>query len=91
MPGKVFKIGTFNDWVGLFEEWRREIGVDTNDVRKAHAVARGLKAGTVWINAYNLYDVALPFGGYKQSGFGRELGAHAIEHYTELKTVWLNL
>jgi acyl-CoA reductase-like NAD-dependent aldehyde dehydrogenase len=63
----------------------------TNDIRKAHAVARRLKAGTVWVNAYNLYDVALPFGGFKQSGFGRELGMHAIEHYTELKSVWVNL
>jgi aldehyde dehydrogenase (NAD+) len=63
----------------------------TNDVRKAHNLARRLKAGTVWINAYNFYDAALPFGGYKQSGFGRELGMHAIEHYTELKSVWLNL
>jgi len=63
----------------------------TNDVKKAHRVARQLKAGTVWINAYNLYDAALPFGGFKQSGFGRELGMHAIEHYTELKSVWLNL
>ena len=63
----------------------------TNDIRKAHALARRLKAGTVWINAYNLYDAALPFGGYKQSGFGRELGMHAIEHYTELKSVWVNL
>ncbi len=63
----------------------------TNDVRKAHAVARRVKAGTVWVNAYNLYDVALPFGGYKHSGFGRELGMHAIEHYTELKSVWVNL
>jgi acyl-CoA reductase-like NAD-dependent aldehyde dehydrogenase len=63
----------------------------TNDVRKAHTVARALKAGTVWINAYNLYDVALPFGGYKQSGFGRELGDEAIQHYTEVKSVWLNL
>jgi aldehyde dehydrogenase (NAD+) len=63
----------------------------TNDVRKAHSLARRLKAGTIWINAYNFYDPALPFGGYKQSGFGRELGMHAIEHYTELKSVWLNL
>ncbi len=63
----------------------------TNDIRKAHAVARRLKAGTVWVNAYNMYDVALPFGGFKQSGFGRELGMHAIEHYTELKSVWVNL
>src|SRR5258706_1094503 len=63
----------------------------TNDVKKAHAIVRRLKAGTVWVNAYNLYDVALPFGGYKQSGFGRELGAVAMEHYTETKSVWLNL
>src|SRR5215467_1699981 len=63
----------------------------TNDVRKAHAIVRRLKAGTVWVNAYNLYDVALPFGGYKQSGFGRELGAEAMQHYTEVKSVWLNL
>ena len=63
----------------------------TRDVKKAHNVSRQLKAGTVWINTYGLMDASLPFGGYKQSGFGRELGTHAIEHYTELKTVWLSL
>jgi aldehyde dehydrogenase (NAD+) len=63
----------------------------TRDIKKAHMVARQLRAGTVWINTYGLMDAALPFGGYKSSGFGRELGAHAIEHYTELKTVWLNM
>lgn len=63
----------------------------TRDLKKAHRVSRQLKAGTVWINTYGLMDAALPFGGYKQSGFGRELGKHAIEHYTELKTVWLNV
>jgi acyl-CoA reductase-like NAD-dependent aldehyde dehydrogenase len=63
----------------------------THDIKKAHSVSRQLKAGTVWINTYGLMDAALPFGGYKSSGFGRELGMHAIEHYTELKTVWLNL
>ncbi|MBV8207840.1 MAG: aldehyde dehydrogenase family protein [Acidobacteria bacterium] len=63
----------------------------TSDVKKAHAIVKRLKAGTVWVNAYNLYDVALPFGGYKQSGFGRELGAQALEHYTELKSVWMQL
>src|SRR6266576_585819 len=62
----------------------------TRDVKKAHMVSRQLRAGTVWINTYGLMDAALPFGGYKSSGFGRELGAHAVEHYTELKTVWLN-
>lgn len=63
----------------------------TRDIRKAHELSRRLRAGTVWINTYGLLDAALPFGGYKQSGFGRELGMHAIEHYTELKTIWLNL
>jgi aldehyde dehydrogenase (NAD+) len=63
----------------------------TRDVKKAHNVSRQLRAGTVWINTYGLMDASLPFGGFKQSGFGRELGIHALEHYTELKTVWLSL
>ena len=63
----------------------------TRDIKKAHNVSRQLRAGTVWINTYGLMDAALPFGGYKSSGFGRELGKHAIEHYTEVKTVWLNM
>jgi len=63
----------------------------TKDIKKAHRVARELKAGTVWINTYNIYDVASPFGGYKQSGFGRELGMHALEHYTQVKSVWVDL
>ena len=63
----------------------------TKDIKKAHALSRRLKAGTVWINTYGLMDAALPFGGYKQSGFGRELGAQALESYTEVKTVWLGL
>jgi len=63
----------------------------TRDVKKAHAVSRQLRAGTVWINTYGLMDAALPFGGYKSSGFGRELGMNAVEHYTEVKTVWMNL
>jgi acyl-CoA reductase-like NAD-dependent aldehyde dehydrogenase len=63
----------------------------TRDLKKAHQVSRQLKAGTVWINTYGLMDAAMPFGGYKSSGFGRELGSNAIEHYTEVKTVWLNM
>src|SRR5205823_3631866 len=66
-------------------------GIWTNDIKKAHALSARLKAGTVWINTYGPMDAAMPFGGYKQSGFGRELGAHAVEHYTELKSVWLAL
>jgi len=63
----------------------------TRDVKKAHRLARALKAGTVWINTYNIYDAASPFGGYKYSGFGRELGQHALELYTQIKSVWVNL
>jgi aldehyde dehydrogenase (NAD+) len=66
-------------------------GVWTRDIKKAHYVARQLQAGTVWINTYNVYDTAAPFGGYKQSGFGREMGVHALEHYTQVKTVWVDL
>jgi aldehyde dehydrogenase (NAD+) len=60
-------------------------------VKRAHVMTKRLRAGTVWVNTYGLMDAALPFGGYKQSGFGRELGAQAVEHYTELKSVWLNM
>ena len=63
----------------------------TRDIKKAHYVARKLQAGTVWINTYNVYDTAAPFGGYKSSGFGREMGAHALEHYTQVKSVWVDL
>ncbi|MDP9235730.1 MAG: aldehyde dehydrogenase family protein, partial [Actinomycetota bacterium] len=63
----------------------------TQDVAKAHKVARGIKAGTVWVNTYGLFDPSASFGGYKQSGFGRELGTHSIETYTQTKTVWVSL
>ena len=63
----------------------------TRDLKKAHRMARQLQAGTVWINTYNLYDAAGPFGGYKQSGFGRELSGHALEAYTNIKHVWVDL
>jgi aldehyde dehydrogenase (NAD+) len=63
----------------------------TKDIKKAHHVARRLQAGTVWINTYNTYDTAAPFGGYKQSGFGREMSVHALQHYTQVKSVWVDL
>ena len=66
-------------------------GVWTRDIKKAHYVAKKLKAGTVWINTYNIYDPASPFGGYKQSGFGRELGMHALESYTQVKSIWVDM
>jgi acyl-CoA reductase-like NAD-dependent aldehyde dehydrogenase len=66
-------------------------GIWTRDIKKAHRVARRLQAGTVWINTYGLYDNAMPFGGYKSSGFGRELGHHGILEYTQTKSVWVDL
>jgi phenylacetaldehyde dehydrogenase len=63
----------------------------TRDIQKAHRAARLLKAGTVWINCYNAFDAAAPFGGYKQSGFGREMGKAALDLYTQIKTVWVNV
>jgi aldehyde dehydrogenase (NAD+) len=66
-------------------------GVWTQNIKKAHNVAAQLQAGTVWVNTYNVYDTAAPFGGYKQSGYGREMGMHALTHYTQTKTVWVDL
>jgi aldehyde dehydrogenase (NAD+) len=63
----------------------------TRDISKAHRVARAIKAGTVWVNTYNLYDPALPFGGFKESGFGRDQGRDALEKYTQTKSVWVQL
>lgn len=63
----------------------------TTDLRTAHRVAHALAAGTVWINAYNVVDPAMPFGGYKMSGWGRELSQHALDEYTELKSVCMSL
>jgi betaine-aldehyde dehydrogenase len=63
----------------------------TRDVSKAHRVAHALRAGTVWINMYHALDTGSPFGGYKQSGYGRELGRNALDMYTQVKSVWVNL
>jgi phenylacetaldehyde dehydrogenase len=66
-------------------------GIWTKDIGKAHALASSMRAGTVWINCYNIFDAALPFGGYKQSGWGREMGHDALENYTETKAVCARL
>jgi acyl-CoA reductase-like NAD-dependent aldehyde dehydrogenase len=94
--GPVLSVLTFDEIDEVIEQandnaYGLAAAVWTKDVKRAHTVSRRLKAGTVWINTYGLMDASLPLGGYKSSGFGRELGAHAIEHYTELKTVWLNM
>src|SRR5207244_5893804 len=66
-------------------------GIWSRAVSKAHRVARALRAGTVWINCYNVFDPAAPFGGYKESGYGRELGRYALDLYTQVKSVWLKI
>jgi phenylacetaldehyde dehydrogenase len=66
-------------------------GIWTRDVSKAHALAARLKAGTVWINCYNIFDAALPFGGYKQSGWGREMGEAVLDNYLQTKAVTIAL
>ncbi len=66
-------------------------GIWTRDIRKAHRAARSIKAGTVWINIYNMYDPAAPFGGYKASGYGRDLGREALDGFLETKSVWVGL
>ncbi len=63
----------------------------TNNIKKAHKFASHIKAGTIWVNCFNAFDPAVPFGGYKMSGYGRELGKHSIELYTQIKSVWVNL
>jgi aldehyde dehydrogenase (NAD+) len=63
----------------------------TRDITKAHRLAASLRAGTVWVNCYDVFDAAAPFGGFKMSGIGRELGEYALQNYTEVKTVTVNL
>jgi acyl-CoA reductase-like NAD-dependent aldehyde dehydrogenase len=66
-------------------------GLWTKDIQKAHRAARAIRAGTIWINSYNFYDSGAPFGGFKASGFGRDLGREALDGYLETKTVWVAL
>ncbi len=92
--GPVLVVITFKDVKDAVAQANANIyglaaGIWTRDVAKAHQVARQVQAGTVWINQYNWYDAGAPFGGYKQSGFGRELGKQAIESYTETKSVFV--
>ena len=72
-------------------EYGLAAGVWTENIRNAHYIASKLKAGTVWVNCYNVFDAAAPFGGYKHSGIGREMGSYALNNYTEVKDVWISL
>ena len=66
-------------------------GIWTSNITRAHRFAKAIKAGVVWINTFNMMNAASPFGGYKQSGYGREMGKHALELYTQVKSVWVDL
>ena len=66
-------------------------GLWTQNLSLAHKVARSLRAGTVWVNCHNVFDASLPFGGYKQSGWGREMGEEVLHNYTEVKAVTVAL
>ncbi len=68
-------------------EYGLAAAVWTRDIKKAHAIANSVRAGTVWVNCYNVLDYRAPFGGFKQSGIGRELGEYGLQQYTEVKTV----
>jgi acyl-CoA reductase-like NAD-dependent aldehyde dehydrogenase len=72
-------------------EYGLAAGLWTENLKTAHYVSNKLRAGTVWVNCYNAFDAASPFGGYKQSGIGREMGSYALNNYTEVKSVWVNL
>ncbi len=68
-----------------------QAGVWTRDINKAHGVARALRAGTVHVNQYDEDDITVPFGGFKQSGVGRDKSLHAFDKYTETKTTWIRI
>jgi acyl-CoA reductase-like NAD-dependent aldehyde dehydrogenase len=94
--GPVVTVTPFDEWDELVSRangsrYGLAAGVWTREIGKAHRFAQAVKAGTVWINQYGLIDAAAPFGGYKESGFGREMGKDALELYTQVKTIWVNL
>jgi aldehyde dehydrogenase (NAD+) len=94
--GPVMSIIKFKDLDDVIDRSNRTMyglaaAVWTRDIGKAHAIANNVRAGTVWVNCYDVFDAAAPFGGFKQSGIGRELGEYGLQQYTEVKTVTVKL
>jgi acyl-CoA reductase-like NAD-dependent aldehyde dehydrogenase len=94
--GPVVSVMTFKDEEDLIKQANATVyglsaGIWTNNLTRAHRFAKEIKAGVIWINTYNMFNAASPFGGYKQSGYGREMGKHALEMYTQVKSVWVDL
>lgn len=94
--GPVMAATPFDTWDELVNRANQSryglaAGIWTKDLQKAHRFAHAVRAGTVWINGYGMIDAAAPFGGYKESGFGREMGKEALDLYSQVKTVWIGL
>jgi len=94
--GPVLSVLSFTDVAEVVRqanasEYGLQAGVWTRDLNKAHGVARALRAGTVHVNQYDEDDITVPFGGFKQSGVGRDKSLHAFDKYTETKTTWIRI
>ena len=94
--GPVTSVITFANEEELIKQANETIyglsaGIWTRDIVRAHRFAKEIHAGTIWINTFNMFNAASPFGGFKQSGYGREMGKHALELYTQVKSVWVDL
>jgi gamma-glutamyl-gamma-aminobutyraldehyde dehydrogenase/4-guanidinobutyraldehyde dehydrogenase/NAD-dependent aldehyde dehydrogenase len=94
--GPVLSVLSFTDTAEVGRQANQSISglqaaVWTRDINKAHGVARALRAGTVHVNQYDEDDITVPFGGYKQSGVGRDKSLHAFDKYTETKTTWIRI
>jgi aldehyde dehydrogenase (NAD+)/phenylacetaldehyde dehydrogenase len=87
------KFKTFDEAVELGNNsmYGLACGIWTTNIKKAHRLAQKIKAGSVWINTYNMYDAAMPYGGYKMSGFGTDSGLKTLDFYTRIKSVWVDL